>query len=167
MTAAAELPPPIAALLDAAANTHRVDPALARAVAWVESRGNPAAESSAGAQGVMQLMAATAADLGVTDRFDPAQNVDAGVKFLRRLLDKYGGNEQRALAAYNWGPGRVDSQAAIPTQVRKYVSRVLERRDLERGIRAAAGPLQCCSLLCPACGSSLEVRVCRAERPSI
>lgn len=102
-------------------------PDLLRAVIEKESSYLPCALSSSGAQGLMQLMPDTAADLGVQDAFDPRQNVDAGAKFLKQLLDKYGGNLVLALAAYNAGPARVDSAAGVPLipETLNFVSNIL------------------------------------------
>ena len=79
------------------------------AVISAESSGNPRAVSKTGAQGLMQLEPATARDLGVTDAFDPAQNIIGGIKYLRQLLGRYKGNVPLALAAYNLGMGAVDA----------------------------------------------------------
>lgn len=128
------LPPTIASLLDAAAARYGVSPALARAVAWVESRGNPRAKSDAGAMGVMQLMPATAEGLGVSDPFDAPANIDAGVRFLARLLTRHAVPD--ALAAYNWGPGNVQreqrGEARRPARTVAYVDNVLARAKLEQ-----------------------------------
>jgi soluble lytic murein transglycosylase-like protein len=157
------LPSPIAAMLDAAASINKVPATLARAVAWIESRGNPHAESNVGARGVMQLMPATAKDLGVTDAFDPEQNIAAGVAYLAKLLKKYG-NEMHALAAYNWGPGYVDKALAegkpLPHSVIQY-TRNVQARKAEEGTLLAATPFfsesQLC-LRCPHCSRDVFVR---------
>lgn len=160
-----KLPPTIASMLDAAASSNRVSAALARAVAWIESRGNAQAESPVQARGVMQLMPGTAKSLGVTDPFDAAQNITAGVTYLARLLNKYGGNELHALAAYNWGPGHVDQAIedgkALPEQVLQYVRNV-QARKVEEGSHAAAAPFFSESelfLRCPHCLGDVCVRV--------
>ena len=115
-------------LLDQAAARYGVAPDLAVAVAQQESGGNPRAVSSAGAQGVMQLMPATAAALGVSNPFDPAQNIDAGVRFLSQLLGQFG-DTALALAAYNWGPGNVSKYGYNnwPSETVNYVSSILNR----------------------------------------
>jgi soluble lytic murein transglycosylase-like protein len=126
------LPPAVAAMLDAAADRWGVPRALARGIAWAESQGNPLARSPKGAIGVMQLMPATAASLGV-DPNDPPQNIDGGVRYFAMLLAKYGGDVARALAGYVWGPGNVDRHATWPTHVIEYVARVNTRAGLEGG----------------------------------
>lgn len=131
------LPAAIATLIDSAAARHGVEPEIARAVAWVESRGNPSVTSSAGAQGVFQLMPDTAKGLGVSDPFDPAENVDAGVRFLAQLRTKFQ-LWKPALAAYNWGPGRVSSGRDWPEQVKTYVEKVLRRAAVELGQQPSA-----------------------------
>jgi soluble lytic murein transglycosylase-like protein len=100
-----------------------------RAVVQVESAFNPYALSPKGAQGLMQLMPATARQFGVTNAYNPAQNVKAGVAYLRQLLDRYGGNEELALAAYNAGPGAVAKYGErVPPyrETRNYVTRISE-----------------------------------------
>jgi hypothetical protein len=113
-------------LVREAAERHNVDPALVRAVIETESNWNPAARSSKGAQGLMQLIPTTAIRFGVNDAFNPQQNVDAGVRYLKTLLERYNGNLDLALAAYNAGEGAVDRAHGIPVyrETRNYVQRV-------------------------------------------
>jgi hypothetical protein len=112
--------------IDEAAARHHVDPSLVRSVVKVESNFNPNAVSSKGAMGLMQLMPSTARSLNVSNPFDPAQNVDAGVRHLRKLLDNYGGNVQLSLAAYNAGAGAVARSAGVPhfRETQNYVRRI-------------------------------------------
>ena len=116
---------PYAAVVDDVAARHRVDPLLVHAVIAVESAHRPDAVSPAGAEGLMQLMPRTARMLGVGDPFDPRENVEAGVAYLRRLHDEFG--TVLALAAYNAGPGAVREHGGIPpfAQTRRYVRSVL------------------------------------------
>jgi soluble lytic murein transglycosylase-like protein len=109
-----------------AAERHRVDPALVRAVIETESGWNPAAKSRKGAIGLMQMMPTTAQRFGVNDAWSPQQNVDAGVRYLKVLLQRYDGNLDLALAAYNAGEGAVDRAHGIPAfrETRDYVQKV-------------------------------------------
>ena len=101
---------------------------LVRAVARAESAFDPRATSPKGAQGVMQLMPGTARELGVLDAFDPAENIDAGARLLRQLLEKYEGRLGEALAAYNAGAGAVARHKGVPPyrETRRYIRRVVK-----------------------------------------
>ena len=100
---------------------------LIKAVVLAESGMNPQAVSHAGAQGLMQLMPPTAADLGVSDSFDPAENIDGGSRYLAKMLDLFRGDRRLALAGYNAGPNRVKRKMAVPDieETQTYVKRVL------------------------------------------
>ena len=115
------------ALIRESAAANELSPKLVAAVIDAESHGDPAAVSRVGAQGLMQLMPATAEEYRVADPFDPAENVDAGTRYLRDLLRRYKGNIRLALAAYNAGPGAVDAAHGIPAfgETRAYVERVV------------------------------------------
>jgi len=111
------------------ARRHGLDPALVLAVASVESGFRPKAVSPKGAQGLMQLMPATATSLGVTDAFDPETNLEGGSRYLAELIALYDGDLTKALAAYNAGPGAVKRHGGVPPyqETRAYVKKVLER----------------------------------------
>jgi soluble lytic murein transglycosylase-like protein len=110
-------------------------------VARQESGFDPRAVSSAGAQGVMQLMPTTAQALGVKDPFDPAQSVAGGARLLKQLLTRYNGNTDLALAAYNAGPGAVDAHGGVPPfpETQQYVSRIKARLGAQPATPAPAG----------------------------
>ena len=116
-----------AGIIDSAARRNRLDPALLDAVIRQESGFRADVVSSAGAVGLMQLMPGTARELGVSDPFDPAQNVEGGAKYLRSLLDRYDGRLDLALAAYNAGPAAVDHFGGVPPyrETREYVSSIM------------------------------------------
>ena len=141
----------VEAAIEQAAARHHVDPNLVRAVVKVESNFNPNAVSRKGAMGLMQLMPGTARDLAVTDPFDPQQNVDAGVRHLRGLLDSYDGDVSRSLAAYNAGATAVNKHNGIPpyAETQDYVRRIttlygngtpVAHTDLGPQLRITRGP---------------------------
>ena len=110
-----------------AANTHGIDPDFIASVIRSESSSNPRAVSPKGAQGLMQLMPATATKLGVKNSFDPGENIDGGTRYLRELLVMYNGDAAKALAAYNAGPHRVAQFHGIPPyhETRVYVAKTI------------------------------------------
>ena len=114
--------------ITAAARKYKLDPALINAVITVESAFDPYAVSWAGARGLMQLMPGTAEMVGVTNSFSARQNIMGGSKYLRSMLDRFKGNLQLALAAYNIGPERVAREKKIPdvAETQAYVKRVMK-----------------------------------------
>lgn len=121
-------PEAIDSAIEQAAARHNVDPNLVRSVVKVESNFNPNAVSRKGAMGLMQLMPSTARQLHVNNPFDPNQNIDAGVRHLKQLLESYGGDINLSLAAYNAGSGAVARSAGIPrfAETRAYVRRITQ-----------------------------------------
>lgn len=103
-----------------------LDPSLVKAVIKTESNFDHKAVSRVGAKGLMQLMPGTAKDLGVKDPFNPVENVWAGARYLKKMLDRHGGNLSNALASYNWGPGNFDrkGKSNMPGETRRYISTV-------------------------------------------
>jgi soluble lytic murein transglycosylase-like protein len=118
---------PYDGLIADAAQRNGVDPSLLKGLIRQESNFDPGARSGAGATGLTQLMPATAAGLGVGDTTDPAQAIEGGAKYLRQQLDRFGGDEAKALAAYNAGPGAVDRFGGVPpyAETQGYVQKVL------------------------------------------
>ncbi len=117
-----------------AAQAQELQPELVRAVIERESGFRPCAVSPKGAQGLMQLMPATATRFGVDDPFDPAQNVATGAKYLKQLLDRFNGDLSLALSAYNAGPGAVEQAGGIPdfAETREYVKAILAKTAARR-----------------------------------
>lgn len=140
-----EASPELASMIDETSRRYGVDSALVHAVVRAESAFDHLAVSRAGARGLMQLMPTTASEVGVRDAFHPQDNLEGGVFYLRELLDRFSGDTRLALAAYNAGPGAVDSYGGIPpyNETRDYVSRVFRyrqehlRRQLEARKKAA------------------------------
>ena len=129
VAAAPAMVPPeqIDKLVSANASTFNVDPNLIKAIIANESGFNANATSNVGAQGLMQLMPGTASGLGVSNAYDPAQNVWGGSKYIKGLLDRFGGDMTRAVAAYNAGPGAVEKYGGVPpyAETQNYVQNVL------------------------------------------
>jgi len=125
-------PQTINAFIHAAAAEYGVDPLLIKAIIKAESNFDPTAVSPKGAQGLMQLMPATARDLQVTDPFDPQENITGGTKYLRYLLDSYRWDVELSLAAYNAGPGNVKGAVPNISETRTYVAKVLKNYDSYR-----------------------------------
>lgn len=120
-------PSQIHSLVSGASQSSRVPEGLVHAVLMAESAGDPSAVSTAGAQGLMQLMPGTSAGCGIANPFDPVENVQCGAGYLRSMLDRYHNNVTLAVAAYNAGPGAVDRYHGVPpyAETRAYVTRVL------------------------------------------
>lgn len=129
-------------IVEEIALSNGIDPLLASALAFHESGYDPMAVSRKGARGVMQLMPETAAELGVKNPYDPRQNIRGGIRYLSKLIRKYGDNDlETALAAYNYGQGRVDSlieeygwldNTNLNGETRKYVEKVLQTYKKKR-----------------------------------
>lgn len=112
-------------IIQKASSLYGVDSGLIRGVIEAESNFKPDAVSSKGAMGLMQLMPGTARELGVTDPLDPTENIMAGTRYLKKLLNRYDGSVPHALAAYNWGMGNLDSRRSrMPAETRNYVAKI-------------------------------------------
>jgi len=118
----------IGGLISASANKYGLDPKLVSAVAQTESGYRADAVSGSGAVGVMQLMPETAAELGVNNVYDPAQNIDGGAKYLKQMLTTFHGDVSKAVAAYNAGPQAVKTYNGVPpyAETQNYVNKVLD-----------------------------------------
>lgn len=114
-----------------------IDSDFLRSVIQAESGGNTRARSPKGAQGLMQLMPGTAAQLGVRDAYDAGQNIHGGSQYLRELLVRYNGDAVKALAAYNAGPGRVQQYKGVPPyrETRRYVSRIIKDYNRRKTVK--------------------------------
>jgi soluble lytic murein transglycosylase-like protein len=123
------------AQINAAAASNGIDPALLKGLVSQESGFNPNARSGAGALGLTQLMPGTASSLGLTNPLDPAQSLQGGAKYLREQLDRFGGDEKLALAAYNAGPGAVQKYGGVPpyAETQNYVTSVMGKAAAFRG----------------------------------
>lgn len=125
-----QLPPHLAyeSLIQEASAIYQLDPALVRAVMQVESAFDPSVVSRVGAQGLMQLMPALAQEMGVTDPFDPRDNIMGGVRYLSELLQRHRGNLELTLASYNAGPTAVARYRGIPPfrETRRYVKKITD-----------------------------------------
>lgn len=119
-------------IIEAAAERYKIDPALVKAVIMAESRYNHRAVSKKGAGGLMQLMPRTAKALGVKNVFDPEENITGGVRYLKKLLNRFDGNTRLALAAYNAGSRHVRHYGGVPPflQTRTFIKKVLKYQQM-------------------------------------
>ena len=144
ITTTFRLPPHLAfeMLIQEAAAQYQMDPAVVRAVIRAESGFDPLAVSTAGAQGLMQLMPDLSEELGVTDPFDPRENIFAGTRYLAWLLDMHNGDEALALASYNAGPGAVAQYSGVPPypETQHYVRSISAQLARERAVAATPTP---------------------------
>lgn len=126
-------PDSLQTMIAQAAERHGLDPAVLEALVWAESSFNPAARSPKGAMGLTQLMPATARSLGVTDPFDPAQNLEGGAKYLAQMLKQFNGDIRLALAGYNAGPGKVRQHGGVPPyrETQAYIDKILTRAGVQ------------------------------------
>jgi soluble lytic murein transglycosylase-like protein len=127
-SARSSIPHPYREIIYSRAKKYEIKPSLVSAVITIESNWNSKAISPVGAKGLMQLMPATAKEMGVTDPFNPHENIEGGARYLRHLLDRFDGDVTLALAAYNAGPRRIRRFKGIPPirETQRYVTKVLE-----------------------------------------
>lgn len=160
-------PAAIASLIDRHSRQQGLEPNLVQAVIQTESSYDVRALSIKGAMGLMQLMPETARDLGVSDPWDPDQNIAGGTRYLRGLLDRFGGDLERALAGYNAGPSAVERYQGVPpyAETTAYVDKViaLYRGESYRGERFVRTALPQAS---PSSASPTRLRTVRVERQS-
>lgn len=118
-------------IISSKSSKYNIDSSLIEAIISVESNWKPSAVSQKGAVGLMQLMPSTISDMRVRDPYDPEENIEGGTRYFRLLLDRFNGDLELALAAYNAGPGRVEQYGGIPpiSETRKYVRQVLALHD--------------------------------------
>jgi soluble lytic murein transglycosylase-like protein len=121
-------------IIEGAAKANNIQPDLVRAIIRQESQFHPCAVSDKGAEGLMQLMPATSHELAVSDAFDPKQSIEAGIKYLKQLFEKYKGNLELVLGAYNAGPAAVDEAKGVPDipETKDYVGAILESLGKKR-----------------------------------
>jgi hypothetical protein len=154
-------------LIKEAARRHQVPEGLIKAVIKVESDFNPRATSHAGAMGLMQLMPGTARDLGVRCAYNPAENIEGGTRFLRDLLDRYGGNVPMALAAYNYGPGNIDRGRPLPRETRNYLEAVGRLYPVRQASRTVAHKTTPASHHPPRLNTEMTSRFKHAEKNNL
>jgi len=121
-------------LVESESQRQGVDPSLIKGIIRYESAWNPKAKSGSGAVGLMQLGRLAAKEVGVKDRYNPGENIRGGIAYLRRMLTRFGGDTQKALAAYNFGPTNVARGKPIPKSTWKYIRNVLNEQARLRGI---------------------------------